>query len=124
MSKFKAGDRVRFVAACGHELRSVGAKIGEIATVVDDGGPSEYPYNIQFQDGTREIMAGWQIRRLVKRKRAKVAAPDRVMVAAQLMAFVGLDTEQLPHEGSNDYRARIRQIALEQADALIAEGSK
>jgi len=112
MSKFKVGDRVR-VRIPGEVFDGsvcITPKQGDIAYYVRDSDGNEFAC---MPDG---------ISRLVKRKRAK--SPDRVMVAAQLMAFVSRWNTPLDREQDDEYAARIRSIALKQADALIAEGKK
>ena len=118
MSKIKAGDRVRFVTATPLDEQIIAAKVGEIAEVVEVKEYAEFPIRIRFSDAESEWMARSQLRRLVKRKRAKPAAPDRVMVAATVLS--GL----ISRSPQSDHAKLMIPEALRLADALIAEGAK
>lgn len=131
MSKLKVGDRVRFVTASPLDEQIIAAKVGEIAEVVEVKEYGEFPIHIRFSDGKSEWMASIQLRRLVKRKRPKPTAPDRAMMAARLLAGM-LANPSGPIQGNEqngwDYvncsAESLSQVALELADALIAEGAK
>lgn len=123
MSKLKVGDRVRVVFGC-HE-----GKRGKI--VVDDESDCRYivrfePPAPQTGDDSYAWATAADLRRLVKRKRPKPAAPDRVMVAAAVLGGL-VDEKQRSLYVQAWGNERIRQTiadAFTIADALIAEGAK
>lgn len=117
MSKLKVGDRVRFVAMSPDDFETMSNRLEKIAFVVSVHKFGPYPIRVKFDDGLEEQMGAFQLRRLVKRKRPKPAAPDRVMVAAVLM-------EHVRHYYPTLDRIETIRKALEIADALIAEGAK
>lgn len=114
MSKFKVGDRVRYVKLHADDPCNISNKLGEIATIVR-ADSSGYPYYVEFADGPREWMYSNQLRRLVPKR--KPANPDRVMVAAILFQHA----ERFFPSGPLVDKL---QSVLKLADALIAEGGK
>ena len=125
MSNFKVGDRVRIVGSGLHE-----GNRGVI--VVDDEATNGLRYIVRFDrpspqtgDDSYTWASAKDLRRLIKRKRANVAAPDRVMVAAQLMPYAMARIGEIGHaQSQNEYSRIVREFALHEADALIAEGAK
>lgn len=111
MSKFKVGDYV-----------SVRARI-----VAIDGSECEYPLRLHF--GPDEDDATWahrstRLKLLVPKRKPATPGPDRVVVAAALMSHASIITFQGDNESNEEYFARVRAVALREADALIAEGAK
>lgn len=124
MSELKVGDRVRFITAVPADLQIIATKVGEIAEVVEAKEYGEFPIRIRFSDRTSEWMALHQLRRLVKRKRPKPSAPDRVSLRDH---FAGLAMQALlspNHPWGGNADEAIPRIAYKVADAMIAEGAK
>ena len=109
MSKFKVGDRV-----C----------VDGTVVAIDE---SDLPLCVMF-DGDEEgnwIGSEVNLRRLVKRKRAKVATPDLVMVAAHFLAqYIGEDPNTDIAKWDAKWLSEAIRASYILADALIAEGKK
>lgn len=105
----KVGDRVR--ARFGTRLTgTVDWTDGVRATVIADNGDKAHGDALDF-------------RRLVKRRKPAPSA-DRVMVAATLMPWIFKLLHKKHNEDIESYWTRLRQMALEEADKLIAEAAK
>lgn len=128
MSKLKVGDRVAVVVGPYEGNRGV--------IVVDDDSQYSLRYIVRLDppapqtgDDSYTWATAKDLRRLVKRKRAK--SPDRVMVAAQLMAGM-LANPGGPIQADQQGGWRWTDCSLDGcvelvmsiADALIAEGAK
>ena len=112
----------------------VGDRVVLRGTVTHLDPSDDRPYRVLF-DGEPDANCGYwphekvSVRKLTKRKPAPKA--DRVMVAARLLAGM-LANQSGPIQGNpqngwdyvNCSEESLSQVALELADALIAEGAK
>lgn len=87
--------------------------------------PDFHYYVVADSDGCLWRCQREDLRRLVKRKRPKPAAPDRVMVAAAVFGgLLGETGERNVASWSKETLCQTIADAFTIADALIAEGAK